>query len=525
MKTAQTIPAAIPGDELYFRHPKHGVMPGKVLAAGADGCVLRHAHGKRRVPWGDVHGYKSRAEHALSVVDRGEDGFLAEDKRGRRVFVRRAEDEPENKRTKGNSTMRKAIPLLFLKSHIKGYTRQDGTYVREHDDKRQKKAGEPQGSGRGYGMHNVEPGDALHFGEGGMSGRVHSVDERGATVHDERGGVHKVAWADVKGFKAGGGGGGGKKPPRGDRKPVPPEKFRAAEWAKGHDDAGVTVDSVLSSFPPDTADKIRDAQDRLARSEQTIDMYRWDGVYSDQRQKLHEDIFRRFINPERIAACKPEPGQKPTFTMLGGRGGSGKSWFKGQVYDPKKSIVLDADNIKELLPEYKGWNAGQVHEESSDILESLLEFARNQGLNVVLDGTMKTAKSAIKKVRDFKNAGFRVEAHYMHLPRQEAAKRAVARFLGETQRLVPPEVVLSNTTNEASFDEVRKLADAWSFRDNNVKPGEQPILISESGGESGGSGSVMAKSIQILWRLYDGKQSGFRANDAGASRAVRLLRF
>ncbi|SMF93941.1 hypothetical protein SAMN02949497_1237 [Methylomagnum ishizawai] len=210
MKTAQSTPTALPGDELYFRHPEHGVMPGKVLSAGTAGCVVHHAKGKRRVPWEDVQGHRKRAEHALKVVDRGEDGFLAEDKRGRRVFVRHAEKEGGDN---GGKAMMKAIPILFLKSHVKGYIRGDGTYVHEYDDKRQKKLEPPRGSKLGYGTHNIEPGDTLHFGDGGMSGRVHSVGEQGATVHDERGGIHKVEWHDVKGFKAGNGGGGGSKPP------------------------------------------------------------------------------------------------------------------------------------------------------------------------------------------------------------------------------------------------------------------------------------------------------------------------
>ncbi|MEK8090365.1 hypothetical protein [Thermithiobacillus plumbiphilus] len=57
----------------------------------------------------------------------------------------------------------------------------------------------------------------------------------------------------------------------------------------------------------------------------------------------------------------------------------------------------------------------------------------------------------------------------------------MARFLGKSQRYVPIEVVLSNSNNEANFDAVRKLADTWSFRDNNVPEGQESKLISASG--------------------------------------------
>ena len=82
-----------------------------------------------------------------------------------------------------------------------------------------------------------------------------------------------------------------------------------------------------------------------------------------------------------------------------------------------------------------------------------------------------------------KDAGYRTEAHYMHLPRQEAAKRAVQRFIdgGQHGRYVPIEAVLANVGSEAAFDQVKGMVDAWSFSDNNVAMGEKPIPISSSG--------------------------------------------
>jgi predicted ABC-type ATPase len=193
--------------------------------------------------------------------------------------------------------------------------------------------------------------------------------------------------------------------------------------------------------------------------------------------------------------AKPNPGEKPTLMMLGGRGGSGKSWFKidpeknpgGGIYDPNKFVILDADSIKEQLkPPYEGWNAFQVHEESSDILEQAIEICVTLGLNVVLDMTMKTPKSAIDRISKFKEKQYQTEAHYMHLPPHEAAKRAIGRYKdgegkpGEYKgRFVPVDTILAMAQNEESFDMVKYMVDDWSFRDNNVKRGEPPILISQ----------------------------------------------
>lgn len=241
----------------------------------------------------------------------------------------------------------------------------------------------------------------------------------------------------------------------------------------------MTPEAILAQFPEDTAAKITEVQERLRGIEATIDAHKTAGDYADARAQLHRAIIGEFLSPEKLKAALPAPGEKPTVTMLGGRGGSGKGWFAGNVYDDGKAIVIDADEIKKRLPEYEGWNAHQVHEESGDIVEAIIHGAKLAGANVVIDATMKSAKGALQKADEFEAAGYDLHAHYMHLPRQEAAKRAVERFLGSTQRYVPVDVVLSNTDNEKVFDQIRERAKVWSFRDNNVPKGADPVLISE----------------------------------------------
>lgn len=297
-----------------------------------------------------------------------------------------------------------------------------------------------------------------------------------------------------------GGAGGQSKPDRGDHF-IEPSKFDAATFAKQHDQAGVTAEDILANFPEDTADKIRMSVDALAARQETSVKFKKDGAYDAERAALHrkiviEGVTKKVLNeatgeledkhypgllsPERVAAATPKDGVSPTYTILGGRGGSGKSWFNGKVYDETKAIVLDSDHIKQLLPEYEGWNAAQVHDESGELFDKITEMAQEMGLNIVHDSTMKSPEKALSLVKGFKDKGYDVEAHYMHLPRQEAAKRAVERFLGKTKRLVPPQIVLQNTRNEEAFNAVRELADRWSFRDNNVARGEEPKLISEN---------------------------------------------
>lgn len=82
----------IPGDVLYFHHPEHGVMSGPVAGHGKDGVLIKHEKSKDpdghlRVPWSDVLGHKERHVRKLRVLERGEDGGIAEDENGQRVFI------------------------------------------------------------------------------------------------------------------------------------------------------------------------------------------------------------------------------------------------------------------------------------------------------------------------------------------------------------------------------------------------------------------------------------------------------
>lgn len=382
----------------------------------------------------------------------------------------------------------------------------------ESSGRNKKDPEEVRGSKHGYGMHNIQNGDKISFKSNGKTMMGTVIDDSsldGLVVKDAIGDRFPVEWKEITGFKpskeakqplekrgSGSGGGrdsGGRDDVGGDddgddeKKFIEPDNFNASDWNERYNEADATEESVMSSFgvkEKEYRDAITLTQKRLERLEQSIDIHRLSGegdgaVYDAERAKRHQEIVNEILSPEMRLAARPEKGQKPTLTMLGGRGGSGKGWFKNKVYNPNKAIVLDADVIKGKLPEYEGWNAAKVHEESSDILERILAQSRLLGLNIVIDATMKTEKNAMAKAETFKNAGYRIELHYMYLPRQEAAKRAVERFMGQTKRFVPPKIVLGNTENEKNFEKLKIYADAWSFRDNNVKKGQEPKLISE----------------------------------------------
>ncbi len=212
------------------------------------------------------------------------------------------------------------------------------------------------------------------------------------------------------------------------------------------------------------------------------------GKYTPERQKVHKEIIRKQFSKENIEKYTPKDGEKATLTVLGGRGGSGKSWFTkpGGIIDTNKHMTLDSDSIKEALPEYQGWNAALLHEEASHVLKIMDRIAAKKGMNVVLDGTLKSIDSIESRIAEYKKnegAGYEMVGRYMHTNPETAAERAFGRWSkGGTfsGRFVPPEVILGNTKNEQNFDKLSSHFKEWSVYDNN---GDKPKLMSESKGK------------------------------------------
>jgi hypothetical protein len=181
--------------------------------------------------------------------------------------------------------------------------------------------------------------------------------------------------------------------PQGSKEYIDSSLFKAVDFGKQWVDPKATPDQagvqyILDSFGEtgkEIAEKINEITGKLKGRLQTIHQYRISGEgesarYTEEREKLHGRILNQILSPDKLRTALPPPGEKPTFMILGGRGGSGKSWFDGKVYDKGKYLVLDADAIKSMLPEFEGWNATDVHEESSDILEQAISIGVRNGL-------------------------------------------------------------------------------------------------------------------------------------------------
>lgn len=251
-----------------------------------------------------------------------------------------------------------------------------------------------------------------------------------------------------------------------------------------------TADEIVAGFKGGAA-AIAATRERLKgivptnKSVEQGGFKRADGSYTPERQKVQQKIVDEFINEETIKKSLPKGGEPPVLTILGGRGGSGKSWFtKTKIVDKDHAILLDSDEIKARLPEYQGWNAAQLHEESGDIASMIDKRASELGLNVILDGTLNTAASIKERIGKYREGhpDYVLEGYYMYASPEVATTRAMERYAaGGTfeGRFVPPEVILANTTNEKNFDNLSTGMRKWAVYDNNSED-FKPKLHSQS---------------------------------------------
>ncbi len=229
-----------------------------------------------------------------------------------------------------------------------------------------------------------------------------------------------------------------------------------------------------------------DSEYQHAEYDVTADGKRVNVVYDDEQNALHDRLESEDLR--KAEGARAAPGEQPVFTILAGRGGSGKGNFSDErltpmtSYEREHNLVVNSDHGKERLIEEDGkylradgkadmQYAALYHEEATYVAKRTLEDARLLRYNVVYDATMGSDQT--KLINDFKAAGYRIRALMVTGPIQASLTNAVQRWVGKPGgprgRLVPPSVIYNSTSNEANFDKIAHLADEvhlWEVRSN-----------------------------------------------------------
>lgn len=200
-KAPEKKPGVAVGDQIYFQHDD-GPCHGAVLSCGAHGITVDHDGAHRQVRWEHILGHRKRAQKNYRILDKGEDGSIAVDDDGNRVFL--AGEIPEDD---DMETLEKSVSMLKALKNAPGLSLQETTDRRGHVVKRWKRTGPEEKKGRdrkggeqGYGAHNVASGDKVtfHHKDKSHNGHVVATGKDGATVkHAETGEHHRVMWHEI----------------------------------------------------------------------------------------------------------------------------------------------------------------------------------------------------------------------------------------------------------------------------------------------------------------------------------------
>lgn len=214
-----------------------------------------------------------------------------------------------------------------------------------------------------------------------------------------------------------------------------------------------------------------------------------------ERDKLHKQIVKDAVDGVPVS-------DDPTFYMLGGGPAAGKTTAVksglAEVPNKSKAVQVNADDVKDQLPEYKRlknspnddefFNAASFgHEESSMVAKQIQKTAFANKQDVVLDGTGDNSIDNLEgKVRSARGNGYKVNGIYTTVPTEMAIERSNIRSLKESERRFVPTAVVAGTHASVSrvFPQAidRGLFNSVSLIDTSVQGAAK--LIGRGAGKS-----------------------------------------
>jgi predicted ABC-type ATPase len=192
--------------------------------------------------------------------------------------------------------------------------------------------------------------------------------------------------------------------------------------------------------------------------------------YTPERKELHKQIIYQF---KKEVVCIEN--NEPIAILMGGSPASGKSSFlkKYRPYLLSEDICkVDADEVRAMLPEYRGWNACQTHLETKDIVNVLISD-RNIGIpcafDLIYDGTMNNTKSYLPLIELLHNLGYKIFVVYIdNVPRDVIEKRAMERYK-KSGRFVPLSVIDDFfSKGKTALNEIKEKADGYMVVDGST---------------------------------------------------------
>ena len=170
-------------------------------------------------------------------------------------------------------------------------------------------------------------------------------------------------------------------------------------------------------------------------------------IYTPEREALHREIILEIVNEARSRGV---PKDRKVILMAGVPA-SGKTTIRdSRILGESPMLIIDTDDVKRRLvsklearrelpdiPEFGpderhlqlSGKLQRVHSEASDVVTKVIAEARMQGLNMVVDDTMRDKDKTVRRIAGLRRDKYQVEACYVCAPIEQAQEQARTRCI------------------------------------------------------------------------------------------------
>ncbi|MEI7473549.1 MAG: zeta toxin family protein [bacterium] len=206
-----------------------------------------------------------------------------------------------------------------------------------------------------------------------------------------------------------------------------------------------------------------------------------DLIQTEERKLLRLDVVKKLLKD----ATPVKSGIDPELYITMGLPGSGKSSvIEKPLLKKIKAVVLDKDDAKEFLPEYKNGKANYVVcDEADDIIHLAFNKALESRFNLVMPNIGTVYEDVKQLAQTAKDKGYKVHLRFVEVDKDVAAQRAINRFQKSgrfTETLIHEYLGDKPKENYTQlFEHDKNLFETFAAYSNDVPKNDPPIFIKE----------------------------------------------